>query len=435
MIYDAGVETIARSELAQLQIERLQATLRRVYRNVAFYRQVFDARGVDIERVRDLDALEGLPFTTRADLQSAYPYGMFAVPLRDIVRLHASSGTRGRPVVVGYTRNDLQHWSALVARQLVGAGVDQHDVVQIAFAYSLFTGGLGFHYGAERLGAAVVPASTGASPADQIAIMRDYKTTVLAGMPSTALVIATAVEEQGVHPEELHLRVGLFGAEPWSEDVRQRIEQSLRLRAFDAYGVSEIMGPGVAAECAERQGLHVSEDHFIVEVIDPVTLARRRPGEDGELVFTTITKEAFPLIRYRTGDLAALIDGPCACGRTFARMTRVRGRTDDLVMAQGARFFPSQLREVLMQQRWFSPEVAVVLTRNDGQDRIEVRAAISEAAPFFDEISRVSELRADTVRALRAALGVSVELTLVERATLREETGAKGVRVIDRRRL
>jgi phenylacetate-CoA ligase len=420
MIYEARLESMPRGELAQLQIERLQATLRRVYRNVAYYRGVFDGRGVEVEAVRDLAALEDLPFTSRADLQSSYPYGMFAVPLRDIVRLHASSGTRGRPVVVGYTRNDLEHWSALVARQLVGAGVTEHDIVQVTFSYSLFTGGLGFHYGAERLGAAVVPASTGAIPADQIAIMRDYKTTVLAGMPSTALVIATALEQQGLHPEELNLRVGLFGAEPWSDDLRQRIEERLQIRAFDTYGISEIMGPGVAAECAQRCGLHVNEDHFIVEVIDPVTLQRRRAGEEGELVFTTITKEGFPLIRYRTGDLAALAEEPCACGRTSVRMSRVRGRTDDLVMAQGVKFFPSQLREVLMQQRWFSPHLVVVLNREDGQDLLEVRAAISEDAPFFDEISRVSELRDDTVRALRTALGLVVELTFMEGATLRQ---------------
>jgi phenylacetate-CoA ligase len=294
---------------------------------------------------------------------------------------------------------------------------------------------LGFHYGAERLGAAVVPASTGAIAADQIAIMRDYKTTVLAGMPSTALVIATALEQQGLHPEELNLRVGIFGAEPWSEQVRQRIEQRLRITAFDTYGVSELMGPGVAAECAERSGLHVNEDQFIVEVVDPVSLRRCAPGEEGELVFTTIAKEGVPLIRYRTGDLASLTEEPCACGRTFARMSRVRGRTDDLVMAQGVKFFPSQLREVLMQQRWFSPMVAIVLTRQDGQDLIEVRAAILEDAPFFDEISRVSELRTDSVRALREALGVVVELTFVEGATLRQQTGTKGVRVLDNRQL
>lgn len=435
MLYDSKQESLDRAELRQLQLERLQATLRRVYRNVAFYRRVFDERRIDAEGVRDLGALADLPFTTRSDLQASYPYGMFAVPLRDIVRLHASSGTTGRPIVVGYTRNDLEHWSQLVARQLVGAGVSQHDVVQVTFAYSLFTGGLGFHYGAERLGASVVPASSSANPADQIAIMRDYKTSVLAGMPSTALIIATAMEEQGLHPEELDLRVGLFGAEPWSEQLRQRIEAALHVQAYDVYGVSEIMGPGVAAECEQRSGLHINEDHFIVEVIDPVTTSPCAPGEEGELVFTTITKEGFPLIRYRTGDLAALIPDVCPCGRTTVRMSRVRGRTDDLVMTQGTKFFPSQLREVLMAQRWFGPHVAIILTRQDGEDSIEVRAAISEAAPFFDEISRVSQLRVDTVRAVRAALGLVVDLTLVEGATLRDETGTKGVRVFDRRQL
>lgn len=433
MMYDEKMESLPRGELAQLQIERLQATLRRVYRNVSFYRSLFDDHGIDVEKVRDLGALRQLPFTTRADLQSAYPYDMFAVPLRDIVRLHASSGTTGKPIVVGYTRNDLEHWSGLVARQLVSVGVDQHDVVQIAFSYSLFTGGLGFHYGAERLGASVVPASSDANPADQLAIMRDYKATVLAGMPSYALIIATALGEQGIHPEELNLRVGLFGAEPWSDELRERIEERLRIRAYDTYGVSEIMGPGVAAECDQRRGLHINEDHFIAEVIDPVTLENRQCGEEGELVFTTITKEGFPVIRYRTGDLATLIEGPCACGRSFVRMGRVKGRTDDLIMAQGIKFFPSQLREVLMQQRWIRPEITIMLDREDGSDTIEVRAAVSEEAPFFDEISRVSELRADTVRAVRTALGISVTLTFVESATLRREVGSKGVNVVDRR--
>lgn len=435
MIYDTRSETLSRDELAQLQIERLQATLRRVYRNVAHYRSVFDERGIDVDEVRDLGALKELPFTSRADLQSSYPYGMFAVPLKDIVRLHASSGTTGKPIVVGYTRNDLELWSSLVARQLVGVGVTEHDVVQITFTYSLFTGGLGFHYGAERLGASVVPASSSANAADQIAVMRDYKTTVIAGMPSFALTLGTAIGEQGLHPEQLQLRVGLFGAEPWSEELRARIESQLHLRAYDSYGVSELMGPGVAAECEERHGLHISEDHFIAEVIDPQTLEPRPPGEEGELVFTTITKEGFPVIRYRTGDLASLMEGTCPCGRTTVRMSRVKGRTDDLIIAQGAKFFPSQVREVLLEQRWISPDMALILDRDNGTDTIEVRASVSELAPFFDEISRVSRLRADAVGALQAALGVTVHLAFVEAATLRGEVGAKGVRVVDRRRL
>lgn len=435
MMFDAKYEAMSRDELAQLQIERLQATLRRVCRNVAFYRTLFDERGIDVEDIRDLGALQQLPFTTRADLQASYPYGMFAVPLRDIVRLHATSGTTGRPIVVGYTRNDLDHWSGLVARQLAGVGVDEHDFVQVAFSYSLFTGGLGFHYGAERLGASVIPASNAANSADHIAIMRDYKTTVLAGAPTSALIMATALEELGLHPEELQLRVGLFGAEPWSDELRGRIEERLHIKAFDTYGVSEIMGPGVAAECEQRSGLHINEDHFIAEVIDPVTLAPRQPGEEGELVFTTITKEGFPVIRYRTGDLASLIEGSCPCGRTSVRMSRVKGRTDDLVIAQGVKFFPSQLREVIMQQQWISPHIAVIIDRKDGSDTIEVRAALSEQAPFFDEISKVSELHDSAVRALRTTLGLSVQLTFVEIATLRREVGSKGMRLSDRREL
>lgn len=435
MMFDAKFEAMSRDELAQLQIERLQSTLRRIYRNVSFYRNLFDERGIDVEAVRDLDALQQLPFTTRADLQASYPYGMFAVPLRDIVRLHATSGTTGRPIVVGYTRNDLDHWSGLVARQLAGVGVDEHDVVQIAFSYSLFTGGLGFHYGAERLGASVIPASSTANSADQIAIMRDYKTTVLAGAPSSALVMATALEELGLHPEQLQLRIGLFGAEPWSDELRERIEERLHIQAFDTYGVSEIMGPGVASECEQRSGLHINEDHFIAEVIDPVTLEPRPTGEEGELVFTTITKEGFPVIRYRTGDLASLIEGGCACGRTHVRMSRVKGRTDDLIIAQGTKFFPSQLREVILRQQWINPQLAVIIDREDGSDTIEVHAAVSEQTPFFDEIAKVSELRGDTVRALETALGISVRLTFVEIATLRREVGSKGLHLIDRRKL
>jgi len=341
-------ETLPREEIEQLQLERLQAVLNRVYRNVGFYRRLFDEAGISPEEITSLDDLGRIPFTDRETLRVNQPYGMFALPLREVVRLQTTSGTTGEPIVVGYSSNDVEHWTELMARSLYAAGVSKEDVVQIAFDYGLFTGALGFHYGAERIGATVIPCSR-LSPEKQVEIMRNYKTTALACTPSFALQIAETVERSGVAPAELSLRVGIFGAEPWPESVREKIEDTLHITAIDCYGLSEVIGPGVSVECERKNGLHIFEDHFIAEVIDPSTGERLPDGQMGELVLTTITKEAFPLIRYRTGDLTSLDRSPCPCGRMTVRMSRVMERTDNMVVVRGVNIFPSQIERILAE--------------------------------------------------------------------------------------
>ncbi len=426
-------ETMPREELRQLQIERLQTTLNRAYSNVVFYRQAFDSAKIDLETIRDTGDIRRLPFTTRDDLAASYPYGMFAVPLHDIVRIHATSGTTGKPIAVGYTKNDITHWSELVARQLAAAGITEHDVVQIAFNYGLFTGGLGFHYGAERIGASVIPASTGRNVREQVMIMRDYKATVLVTMPNHAAAIAGAVEEMGIHPENLQLRVGLFGAEPWSETLREHLEHRLHLTAYDSYGLSEIMGPGVASECSERCGLHVNEDHFIVELINPSTLEPAKAGDEGELVFTTIAKEGFPVIRYRTRDLARLLEDPCVCGRTTVRMSRIAGRTDDMIIIQGAKVFPSQIQEVLLDILGIKLEYLIVLDRKDDADVMELQVAMPDAAGF-DEIRTVERLRKDIVSRIQTAFDIAAKIPFMEAGSLPQKTGIKHKPVVDNRK-
>jgi phenylacetate-CoA ligase len=432
MIHDPTSETMSRAALAQLQLERLQTTVVRAYRNVRFYHQVLDARGIDVERVRALADLRTFPFTTKADLRQAYPYDMFAVPLREIVRIHKSSGTTGKPIVVGYTRNDVRRWADLVARQLVAAGLSDQDVVQVAFDYGLFTGGLGFHYGAERIGAAVIPTSSGGRLADQLYIMKDYKTTALVTTPSHAAALAHLLPELGIHPEELHLKCGIFGAEPWSEDLRAFLEERLRIRAYDSYGLSELTGPGVAAECEARQGLHVNEDHFLVEVVAPESGEPVAEGQEGELVFTTLAKEGFPLLRYRTGDLGRLLAGSCACGRTFLRMSRVAGRTDDLIAVRGVKVLPSQFAEALAGLSGLAGRFEIVLDTEADQDVIELRVAVGEEGAMLDEVKSVERLRARIRQRLEDLLGFAPRITYVEKASL-EAAGGKAVRVVDRR--
>jgi phenylacetate-CoA ligase len=428
-------ETMSRDDLAQLQIERLQTTLNRVYRNVAFYKHALDECRITIENIRSLQDIKNLPFTTKDDLRKSYPYDMFALPLRDIVRIHASSATTGKPVVVGYSKNDILHWSELVARQLSWVGITEHDVVQIGFSYSLFTGGLGYHFGAEKIGASVIPASSHGNLQDQLLIMKDFKTTALICAPSSALALSRLFATMGIPAGQMHLQRGIFGSEPWSEAVRAEIEQTLGLTAYDSYGMSEIMGPGVSGECEKRSGLHVNEDHFIVEVIDPSTLKPLPAGEEGELVFTTITKEAFPLIRYRTGDRASLIDGPCGCGRTFVRMSRVAGRTDDMIMIRGAKLFPSQVFETVLGVEGISPLCRIVLDRKEDEDTMEVCVAIAEGADYIDEIKTLEKLRATVARRIESTLGVFAKVTFMEEGSLREETrGKKQPLVIDRRK-
>ncbi len=433
-MFDVKYETMDRDELAQLQIERLQLTLNRVYRNVAFYRQTFDAAGVHIETIKRMDAIRSLPFTTREDLAKSYPYDMFAVPLKDVVRIHSTPGTSGRTIVVGYTKNDLRHWTDCAARLLTAAGVTEQDVAQIAFHYDLFSGGFGFHQGAERIGASVIPTSATMSLDKQATIMRDYKTTVLVSTPSFACNLAAALAAAKVHPAALHLRVGLFGAEPWSEDVRRRIEETLHLSAIDSYGLTAVMGPGIAGECTYKDGLHVNEDHCIVEVIDPKTLEPVPAGEEGELVFTTITKEAFPVIRYRTGDLSALVPGKCRCGRTLVRMRRVGGHLDNRIFFDGRNVFLSQIARVLGEVEAISPHFQVVLDRKGGGDTIEIKVEVSEEIPSMDELKTLERLRVRIVDGIEVEAGIKAKVTFVEPKTLaRSETG-EVTRVVDNRR-
>lgn len=405
------IERMDREALEQLQLERLEATLTRVYRTLPFYRQRLDAAGVDPDAVRSVEDLRRVPFTTKEDLRASYPYGLFAVPLRDVVRLHASSGTTGLATVVGYTRNDLRHWGSAVARVLVAGGVTREDVVQVAFHYGLFTGGFGLHQGAELVGASVIPMSSGHSR-QQLRIMQDYRTTALACTPSYAMHLADELLEAGVPRGALSLRLGLFGGEPWSEGLRRQLEEKLQISATDNYGLSEVLGPGVAGECGEKRGLHLAEDHLLAELVDPVSGAPARPGAVGELVLTTLTKEAFPLLRYRTGDLTTLTTERCACGRTLARMGRVLGRTDDLLIVKGVKVYPSQIEAVLVALEGADPHYQIVLTRRASMDEATVLVEVSEAI-FFDEMRRQSGLRETIARRLAEELGVHVAVRLV----------------------
>ncbi len=433
MIYNPRAETLLREDLEQLQLERLQSTLNRVYRNVAFYRQRFDRLRIDPLRLKGLQDLQELPFTTREDLRAAYPYDLFAVPLRDVVRLHSTSGTTGRPIVVGYTKNDLAHWTDCMARHLAAAGLTEHDVIQIAFGFSLFTGGFGLYQGAEAIGASVIPSSTGALE-KQLTVMKDYKTTVLTCTPSYALSMAAQLGTMGLHPEQLALRVGVFGAEPWSESLRGQLEEGFRIRAFDIYGLTEVIGPGVAAECSERQGLHVNEDHFLVEVVDPASGEVLPAGREGELVFTTLTKEAFPLIRYRSGDIASLLPGGCPCGRTLARMSRVRGRTDDMIFFQGAKFFPSQIEEILLEEEGISPHYRIVLDREKGEDTIEIQVEAPPGRKAGGPQAGRSELLQERIaRRMEGRLEIRPRVRLVAALTVARAEGGKIRRVEDRR--
>jgi phenylacetate-CoA ligase len=434
MIWNQKQESMAREALAQLQLERLQATLNRVERNVAFYRQAFQRQGARAEDVTGLADIARLPFTTKDDLRRSYPYDMFAVPLRDIVRIHSTSGTTGKPIVVGYTRNDIRTWSECVARVLAAGGITDHDVVQVAFPYGLFTGGLGFHYGAERIGASVIPAS-GGSLEKQILIMRDFKTTALACTPSYALALAAALEEARIQPQELFLRSGFFGAEPWSEGLRGQLEQKLHVTALDNYGLTEVVGPGVSFECEARAGLHVNEDHFIVEAIDPKTLTPVPRGAEGELVFTTITKEGFPLVRYRTGDLGVLDEAPCSCGRTSVRMSRIRGRIDDMIIMGAVKVFPSQVEEIVAGEQGLTPHFEIVVDREAGVDTLEVRVEISEDMPELDEMKSLEQAKDRVSRRIDTVLGVKAKVTLVEPRSISRPGDAKARRVVDKRRI
>lgn len=432
MYWEPESECMGREELGQLQLERLQSTVFRVYMHVPFYHRKFDEMGVDPDGIRSLDDLRRLPFTTKDDLRDNYPYGLFAVPLREVVRVHASSGTTGMSTVVGYTKNDIRRWSNLVARVLTAGGVTRDDVVQIAFNYGLFTGGFGLHYGAERIGASVIPMSSG-NTARQIRIMQDFKTTALVSTPSYALLLADAMMEAGVNVNSLSLKYGLFGAEPWSDAMRAEIQEKLGIVATDNYGLSEVMGPGVAGECMERSGLHVNEDSFLVEVVNPDTLEPVPEGEAGEMVITTLDKEAFPVVRFRTRDLTRFIDGPCPCGRSLRRISRVMGRTDDMLIIKGVNVFPSQIEAVLFDMEGTEPHYQIVIERKGAMDKATVLVEASEAI-FFDQMKKQSELVVAIKKRLAEELGISVEVKLVEKKTIERSEG-KARRVVDRRKI
>ncbi|BEH10267.1 MULTISPECIES: phenylacetate--CoA ligase [Geobacter] len=424
-------ETLPRQALEALQLKRLQATVARVQAAVPFYRQSFERAGIASDCIKSLDDLRRLPFTVKQDMRDSYPYGLFAAPMDDIVRIHASSGTTGKPTVVGYTRKDIEIWSELMARSFAAAGVHKGDIIHNAYGYGLFTGGLGAHYGAERLGASVIPMS-GGNTKKQIMIMKDFGSTVLTCTPSYSLFMAEAAREEGVDFRQLKLHVGIFGAEPWSESMRAEIEQKLNLCAIDIYGLSEIMGPGVAIECREaKKGLHIWEDHFIPEIINPDTGEVLPEGERGELVITTITKEGIPLIRYRTRDITSLTYEPCSCGRTHARLSRMTGRSDDMLIIRGVNVFPSQIESILMRIEGVEPHYLLIIDRKDNLDTLEVQVEVDEQL-FSDEIKVLQALSHSIEKEIKDLLGVTCKVRLVEPQTIARSEG-KAKRVIDNR--
>jgi phenylacetate-CoA ligase len=432
MIFNEEFETMPREALEAIQLRRLQATVARVYNTVPFYRRRFDEAGVTPGDIRSLTDLPKLPFTYKTDLRDNYPYGMFAVPMDNVTRIHASSGTTGKPTVVGYTGRDIQTWAEMMARSLVAAGTRKEDIVHNAYGYGLFTGGLGVHYGAEKLGASVIPIS-GGNTKRQVMIMKDFSPTILTCTPSYALYLAEVAAEVGVSFKDLKFKAGLFGAEPWSERMRAEIERKLHLDAVDIFGLSEVIGPGVAVECLEaKSGLHIFEDHFIPEIIHPETGEVLPHGEKGELVFTSITKEAFPVIRYRTRDISSLRPEPCICGRTHVRMNRVSGRSDDMLIIRGVNVFPSQIESVLMEVEGVEPHYQLVVDREENLDTLTVMVEIEERT-FSDEVKKLQQLERKIAKNIKEYLGVSATVKLVEPKTLARSEG-KAQRVIDNRR-
>jgi phenylacetate-CoA ligase len=433
MIFNEEFETLPREALEAIQLRRLQALVERVYNLVPFYRQKYDASGIKPGDIKSLKDLQRLPFTTKQDLRDNYPFGMFAVPMEQVVRIHASSGTTGKPTVVGYTQRDIQTWSELIARTLSAAGCGRGDIVHNSYGYGLFTGGLGFHYGIERLGASVIPVS-GGNTKRQIMLLQDFGPTVITCTPSFSLHLYDVAKDMGVDFAGLKLRVGICGAEPWSEAMRAEIEKKLGIDALDVYGLSEIMGPGVSIECLEaKNGLHMFEDHFLPEIIDPNTLEALPYGQTGELVITTLTKEAFPVIRYRTRDISRLHPEPCKCGRTMVRMGRIQGRSDDMLIIRGVNVFPSQIEAVLMEVQGVEPHYQIVVDRAGQMDTLEVKVEVDEAT-FSDEVRQMQVLEKKIEHNIKDYLGVSAKVRLVEPRSIPRSEG-KAQRVIDKRKI
>jgi len=432
MIWNEKIECASREEMEVIQSERLCETVKRIYHNVPAYRKKMQEVGLTAYDIHGISDLHKLPFTIKTDLRDNYPYGLFTVPMSEIVRLHASSGTTGKPIVVGYTRKDIQMWAEVVSRSLTMAGVHRDDIVQIAYGYGLFTGGLGLHYGTENMGASVIPIS-GGNTHKQIQLMEDFGSSVLCCTPSYALNIAEVMKEMKVDIKNLKLRVGIFGAEPWSEAMRKDIEAKLGIKAIDIYGLSEIVGPGVSCECEHQCGMHINEDHFLPEIINPETLEPMAPGEVGELVFTTITKEGIPLIRYRTRDLTRLIYDKCVCGRTLVRMEKCKGRSDDMLIIRGVNVFPSQVESVLLSMSEVEPHYLIIVDREGTLDKMSLLVEVQEQF-FSDEIKKLEDLRVKIARNLDSVLGISVNVKLVEPKTI-ERTAGKAKRVIDNRKI
>lgn len=430
-MFNQKMETMPREQLKVLQGERLKSVVKRVYDNVPAYRAKMDEAKVKPSDIKSIEDITKLPFMVKQDLRDGYPFGMFAVPKTDIVRLHASSGTTGKLTVVGYTQNDLEIWSELMARAYSMAGATKDSTIHIAYGYGLFTGGLGAHYGAERLGATAVPVSSG-NTKRQIMLLKDFGTDILCCTPSYALFLAEEMKNEGLTPKDFNLKAGVFGAEPWSEAMRREIEDKLQIKAFDIYGLSEIMGPGVSMECSEKNGSHIWEDHFIPEIIDSETLQPLGYGKEGELVITTITKEGIPMIRYRTRDISALYTEKCACGRTHVRMKRIVGRSDDMIIIRGVNVFPSQIETVIMNVgKCIEPHYQLIVDRVDGLDMLEVQVEMSQEL-FSDAVKSLENIKYCLEKDLNSMLGVSAKVKLCDPHSLPRSEG-KAKRIIDRR--
>ena len=432
MFWNEYIECMDREDLMQLQSGRLRKMIERIYFNVPFYRKKLQEAGMEPGDITSVDQLKNLPFTIKNDLRDNYPFGLFAVPNSEIVRVHASSGTTGKPTVVGYTRKDIDLWSEVMARTLTSAGAGKNDIVHVAYGYGLFTGGLGAHYGAEKIGATVLPMS-GGNTKRQLQLMQDFGSTILACTPSYALFLAEAMEEAGMGESDIKLKAGVFGAEPWTEEMRLQIESKLKILAIDIYGLSEIIGPGVASECKHQCGLHIFEDHFIPEIVDPVTLEVLPYGQIGELVFTTVTKEALPLLRYRTRDLTRLNIDKCECGRTIVRMEKCLGRSDDMLIIRGVNVFPSQIESVLLEMSETRPHYMLIVDRVNNLDVLEVQVEVDDQF-FSDKIKELEGLRKKIQHNIESALNVNASIKLVEPKTIERSEG-KAKRVIDKRKL
>jgi phenylacetate-CoA ligase len=432
MIWNKEIECMSRPEMRALQSERLKQLVNHVYTNVEFYRRRMDEMGVKPTDIESIDDIVKLPFTYKTDLRDHYPFDLFAVPMKDIVRVHASSGTTGKPTTVGYTKNDIENWREVLARCLAMAGISSDDIMQVSYGYGLFTGGLGVHYGAETVGCSVIPIS-GGNTRRQLQLMSDFGSTVLACTPSYALHLADALAENGYSLEDMKLKTGIFGAEPWTENMRLELEKKWGIKAFDIYGLSEIMGPGVANDCEFHAGLHVHEDHFYPEIVDPETKNPLADGTEGELVFTTLTKEGIPLLRYNTRDLSTLSRETCECGRKTVRMKKITGRSDDMLIIRGVNLFPSQIEHVLLEMGETSAHYMLYVDKANNLDTLELQVELDESK-MVETIRDLQMLSRKIEHALNSAIGLSVKVTLVEPKTIARSEG-KAVRVIDRRKL